>query len=506
MTKDQFEILLKAKNIIPEQAMDAIIYLKNCSDEDAIEGHYLLYQNTYNRCNYKVSNLVIASLKEYLPFVKNNRLKGSIYCIMAADLMNQENYSEVIRLYYEYKKLNIDNKRFDYNFDNFMFTLLATNKIYDLTSEYIEKIAANPFLYENDSLVPMTFFFNCATIYLEKKEMNQVSFCLQKLQNVLENPKSQDSSYQEQLQYMFELMTIAYHLLNAKTKQEQQEWISKYKAFNKRQEEIFPNRIYQNADPHFPILKWMIEQKDQDYVLTFLHHTYDLDNGIETKMNILSLLTDALKKQKGEQYYAYLEEYNAVLKEQLNKNTDIVKIGIINTIKYYNSQENIREIKERYEVDQLTGCFSRNVFFQKATELFEKSKKGCLIFFDLDNLKEVNDQYSHNAGDEYLRLFAKEIMELTSTSCSLFRFGGDEFILVCAENDEEKIVQLMESIIEKLSEPRRIYHILVRMNFSAGIALYPNHGSTIQEVLGCADYAMYEAKKSHLIYKMSRNL
>ncbi|MDY0064400.1 MAG: hypothetical protein RBS25_04890, partial [Bacilli bacterium] len=65
MTKDQFEILLKAKNIIPEQAMDAIIYLKNCSDEDAIEGHYLLYQNTYNRCNYKVSNLVIASLKEY---------------------------------------------------------------------------------------------------------------------------------------------------------------------------------------------------------------------------------------------------------------------------------------------------------------------------------------------------------------------------------------------------------------------------------------------------------
>lgn len=150
--------------------------------------------------------------------------------------------------------------------------------------------------------------------------------------------------------------------------------------------------------------------------------------------------------------------------------------------------------------DMLTGLHNRRNLFEtlnKGMSKQEREHPKAVFFIDLDNFKTINDTMGHAIGDKVLKEAAQRIQELAGSEDIVARIGGDEFILILhIENpiiDTEKAAQ---RLLELMDKPIRIGEISQAVTASIGIALYPIHGETPEELLQKADMAMYQAKAS----------
>ncbi len=122
-------------------------------------------------------------------------------------------------------------------------------------------------------------------------------------------------------------------------------------------------------------------------------------------------------------------------------------------------------------------------------------RSGALLFFDLDQFKYVNDTRGHHAGDALLKLVASQLSRLVRSTDIISRLGGDEFAIVISETDEIGATQVAQKIAEYLADVEMpILKHSYQVSASIGIALFPEHGESVQELLSNADLAMYQAK------------
>lgn len=498
MTKEQFEVLLKARHIMSEQADKAIEYLKGLEVEESVQKHYELYLSAYNNVNYKVSEKVLKSLIKFLPNITDKKTKGIVYSMMVADAIRSEKYNNAIEVYYEYKKLNIQDDRLDYNFDNCMLNLLAENKIYSRYRKYSQSLAKNPYLYQIEPYIAMTFFYNNAIIYNQIGDIKEIEKNVEEIEKLYNGDKQ--TQHPEKCQYIYEIMQIFLLCCNAKSPKARLVVADEYKKFLKRHENNLLVSHFDRIDAHIPIIESIIKIKDYSFAVPRIKKMLRGEMNTETRVSLYKLLCEIYRVQKDEKYVKTLETLNKLLLKQEKKYQASVNEGIINSIRFHEVQRSYQEIQQRYETDQLTGCYSRNVLYKKTNEIFSNKRPIALIFFDLDNLKETNDAYNHSYGDQYLRSFVSEIVKLKSESADLFRYGGDEFVLIVHTNDTDEIKDLIESIFNVFKNPVQIYDQAIKINFSAGVSLYPQDGSTLEEIIRHADNAMYQAKKNHLGY------
>jgi diguanylate cyclase (GGDEF)-like protein len=149
--------------------------------------------------------------------------------------------------------------------------------------------------------------------------------------------------------------------------------------------------------------------------------------------------------------------------------------------------------------DPLTGLANRRQFeAELERELSEVERLGgcgALLWFDLDHFKDVNDSLGHAAGDDLLVAFAKKIKTKSRDYCTVARVGGDEFAMLVPHADEQEAKATASRLLEMLSDTSfaAAEHV-VRVSASIGIARFPDHGTTGDELMACADLAMYEAK------------
>ncbi len=149
--------------------------------------------------------------------------------------------------------------------------------------------------------------------------------------------------------------------------------------------------------------------------------------------------------------------------------------------------------------DALTGVFNRHRFQEElARQMAQARRSGqssALLFVDLDNFKEVNDHLGHGAGDDMLRTIAQAIRGRLRESDVFARLGGDEFGVLLAPADAEQARAAAERILAAVREQVVLLGGRpVRLTASCGIALFPEHGLTADEVLAAADLAAYAAK------------
>lgn len=149
-------------------------------------------------------------------------------------------------------------------------------------------------------------------------------------------------------------------------------------------------------------------------------------------------------------------------------------------------------------IDQLTGLKNRRGFLESAQERIESarinSKALSLIFIDLDRFKIINDTMGHNFGDLVLQHVSKILLSCTSPGDLICRHGGDEFIILSMNLRAEDATKLSQKILHELSHPLNIDGNEVFVSPSIGISLYPTHGENIEDLIKCADLAMYLAK------------
>jgi diguanylate cyclase (GGDEF)-like protein len=155
----------------------------------------------------------------------------------------------------------------------------------------------------------------------------------------------------------------------------------------------------------------------------------------------------------------------------------------------------------RASLDPLTGLMNR-ASFDRALELAiahaaRAHSPAAVLFMDLDGFKTVNDQRGHAVGDLLLREVAARIMTSVREDDLLARYGGDEFVVLLEQLTDPHVVHAIASrVIEALSHPFSADGLTVRLSVSIGVALFPEHGASAEELLACADAAMYEAKRN----------
>lgn len=127
----------------------------------------------------------------------------------------------------------------------------------------------------------------------------------------------------------------------------------------------------------------------------------------------------------------------------------------------------------------------------------EKSKLA-LIFLDLDKFKPVNDSLGHDIGDLLLKQVAYRLQHCVKReSDTLSRIGGDEFVIVLSQiEDEHDASVVADKIVQTLTEPFMIENNTIEISCSVGIAIYPMHGTDVTTLMRIADNAMYEAKRA----------
>lgn len=152
-------------------------------------------------------------------------------------------------------------------------------------------------------------------------------------------------------------------------------------------------------------------------------------------------------------------------------------------------------VKKQALTDQLTGRGNRYMFQQVLDKLIDKKKKFAVCFMDLDGFKQINDTMGHDAGDELLVALSDTFENKLPKYATAYRLGGDEFAIVI-ENIKTvaDITELLDSLKEELNVPFNISNTSISLQYSLGVAIYPEDADNRTDLLKYADDAMYYIK------------
>jgi diguanylate cyclase (GGDEF)-like protein len=162
----------------------------------------------------------------------------------------------------------------------------------------------------------------------------------------------------------------------------------------------------------------------------------------------------------------------------------------------------LQTMKQQANVDELTGLYNRRFLEDYARKLLamasRKSTSASLIMMDLDHFKSFNDLHGHEIGDRILRHFAKT-MSLSMRETNLAaRYGGEEFVVLLPDTNAKTCMLVAERIrraVERMIVPSGTDKPLPKITVSLGIAVYPEHGRSLEELLSASDKALYESKR-----------
>jgi len=150
--------------------------------------------------------------------------------------------------------------------------------------------------------------------------------------------------------------------------------------------------------------------------------------------------------------------------------------------------------------DHLTGALSRQALDYRLREELKRAQiyEYCfaLVFIDLDHFKEVNDNYGHARGDDVLITFVKRIKAALRTIDLLFRYGGDEFVLILQGVDPKRGPSLVQGLLDEARATPIPGDPPITLSFSAGIAYYPEDAETTEALMRAADECVYQSKQA----------
>jgi diguanylate cyclase (GGDEF)-like protein/PAS domain S-box-containing protein len=158
------------------------------------------------------------------------------------------------------------------------------------------------------------------------------------------------------------------------------------------------------------------------------------------------------------------------------------------------------ELRSQSVRDALTGLYNRRYLGEALDRELRRAVRGKqsvgILMLDLDHFKQFNDTHGHDAGDTVLREAAAFLVKNVRAEDLVCRYGGEEFVIILPTADLEGARTRAERLREKVKELSIVYQgqQLRMVTFSGGIAEFPSHGNTPQELMAAADAALYEAK------------
>ena len=146
--------------------------------------------------------------------------------------------------------------------------------------------------------------------------------------------------------------------------------------------------------------------------------------------------------------------------------------------------------------DFLTGLHNRSKFVEDLTKLTQQEVPCTVFMLDIDDFKHINDVYGHAAGDEALKQVADRMKAMQSQILTPYRYAGDEFIMILLSEHEKMIEKIAYKSRQVFTDDFIIRGEKKKVTGSIGIATYPRDADSMEQLIVCADKAMYLVKKS----------
>jgi len=164
----------------------------------------------------------------------------------------------------------------------------------------------------------------------------------------------------------------------------------------------------------------------------------------------------------------------------------------------FNTALLFHQMQQQAITDSLTGLKTRRFFMEALNAEWKRATRSnrtfCVVIVDLDHFKEVNDKLGHLEGDLVLVRLARLLDQKVRASNTVARFGGDEFTVLLPETSGEQARILCSRLREWIDQDPMLRERRVTASF--GLATFPEHGTTPEELLRAADFGMYDAKRS----------
>lgn len=182
--------------------------------------------------------------------------------------------------------------------------------------------------------------------------------------------------------------------------------------------------------------------------------------------------------------------YSVIMRDHMQSISDTVE------------QLHVTQAELRHESwhDALTGLYNRSYLDQALSREIARAERhgGCLgvVMLDVDHFKTVNDTWGHEAGDQALRRVAALISESSRAGDYVSRYGGDEFIVLLPDATQSATLAFAELVRARGRDAlSKVDESTPALTLSAGVAVYPDHGTTPDAVLRASDHALYAAKR-----------
>ncbi len=149
------------------------------------------------------------------------------------------------------------------------------------------------------------------------------------------------------------------------------------------------------------------------------------------------------------------------------------------------------DLRHQGETDRATLFYNKNKYGQMVGGYYKTLERVAVLFWDINNLKQVNDTLGHAHGDELIRGLAGSISGVTPERAKVYRIGGDEFVMVL----ENPAPGEPEAVLESWRKRLELQNSLSRLPLSAAVGSAEGRGADIQQVIAQADQRMYEDKR-----------
>lgn len=146
--------------------------------------------------------------------------------------------------------------------------------------------------------------------------------------------------------------------------------------------------------------------------------------------------------------------------------------------------------------DSMTSLLNHKNFFFRLNQEIEKAKRInyplSILLMDIDEFKNINDQYGHLVGDEVIVKLAKTLTDTCRTTDVIARYGGDEFVIIMLDTESNEVMILVERIWKTIESTE--FPLGIHITVSGGIGGF--HGQSAEELIREADVLLYKAKSN----------
>jgi diguanylate cyclase (GGDEF)-like protein len=163
----------------------------------------------------------------------------------------------------------------------------------------------------------------------------------------------------------------------------------------------------------------------------------------------------------------------------------------------------LQTMREQANIDPLTALYNRRFCEDYARKMMAMARRKemplGLIMMDLDHFKSFNDLYGHEVGDRILRHFAKTVTHSMRETNLTARFGGEEFVVLLPDTGAAAchlVAERIRKAVAHMTVPSGTDKPLPQITVSLGVAVYPDHGTSLDELLQASDRALYESKRA----------